>query len=113
MPKPRIFAKEFRDSEHNERKPHAYGKPRKNRRKACDKSNSPQIFKSTYADDGRIPLVLFRNVSGTGSGIQIDGPKSGNKNDECGRKVECRQNGNRIRNVNIRRNGCCKSRNGF
>ena len=113
MPKPRIFTEEFRNSEHNKRKPHAHGKPREYRRKACHKCYSPQVFKLANSNNGGISFVLFRNFACASSRIQVDWPKGGNENDESGGQVKCRQNGDGIRDVNVRRNRGCKSRNGL
>ena len=90
MPKARIFAEEFRYGKHDERKSHAYGKPREYGREACDKSDSPQIFKATYPDDGCIPLVFFRDFCSTCGSVQINGPERSDEDDERRRQVKGR-----------------------
>ena len=42
------------------------------------------------SDDGGVTLVFFGDFGGTGSRIQVDGPKGGNKNDKGRRQIERR-----------------------
>ena len=69
----------------------------------------------TRAKQSGIPCVIWDNgvYSGSGGRIQVDGPKGGNKNDECRRQIERRKNRYRVRNINVGRNGGGKPRNGF